>query len=88
MPCQSLENPFWVRKLVCAQSRLVRDVISDVLSMFACDERVIQNVMVEGLCGILKVKLNQFDSIREAINWDFDALSDCNPLIITSFKDS
>ena len=50
--------------------------------MFSSEQRVVQHEFVHRSAGIFKVKLYKLNLIREDIQRDLNALSNCNELII------
>jgi hypothetical protein len=50
--------------------------------MFASNDWVIQIEIVHGISGILKVELDQVDSIGEGIQWELFSLCNCNETIL------
>ena len=68
------------------ESRFIRDIIGDVLCVFPCDDRVIQQVIIKILRRIFKVKLDQLNPIAKSVERHFDPLSNSNELFITCIE--
>lgn len=57
---------------------------SDVLRVRAGHNSMIEDVVIQIVCRVFEVKLNEFDPVRKSVNRNINALNDRNDLLVSS----